>query len=112
MSPRKSGTVQRNNPNHPQRPRCVIASPNKGEGLFQRNHIHHDKAAGDGVSTYLALTFGTLLSSQGTEAAIGNRFRFPSGLSLRYVPTLSDAFQCLTPSQRGLSFRPCGRSDE
>src|SRR5437899_11560665 len=83
MSPRKSGTIQRNNPNRPQRPRCVIASPKQGEGLFQRNHIHRNKVAGDGVSTYLALTFGTLLSSQGTEAAIGNRFRFPSGLSLR-----------------------------
>ncbi|MFG2348478.1 hypothetical protein, partial [Streptomyces phaeochromogenes] len=37
-------------------------------GLFQRNlHPPHD--AVDGVSTYLALIFGTLLSSQGTDAS-------------------------------------------
>ncbi|WP_234385801.1 hypothetical protein, partial [Streptomyces scabiei] len=35
--------------------------------LFQRNLVPAD--AGDGVSTYLALIFGTLLSSQGTDAS-------------------------------------------
>jgi hypothetical protein len=33
----------------------------------------------DGVSTYLALTFGTLLSSQGTDASFGIPSRISSG---------------------------------
>jgi hypothetical protein len=37
-------------------------------GLFQRN-LAHRKFPVDGVSTYLALIFGTLLSSQGTDAS-------------------------------------------
>ena len=37
-------------------------------GLFQRN-LHPPHNAVDGVSTYLALIFGTLLSSQGTDAS-------------------------------------------
>ncbi|PQM19612.1 hypothetical protein Sfr7A_31105 [Streptomyces xinghaiensis] len=49
----------------------------------------------DGVSTYLALTFGTLLSSQGTDASFGPvsgpSGRFPSVFpTLSVVPTLSD----------------------
>ncbi|POX38883.1 hypothetical protein C3488_39615, partial [Streptomyces sp. Ru72] len=36
--------------------------------LFQRNLDHRNNPT-DGVSTYLALTFGTLLSSQGTNAS-------------------------------------------
>ncbi|MFI1199877.1 hypothetical protein ACH4VR_10520, partial [Streptomyces sp. NPDC020883] len=52
----------------------------------------HD--VGDGVSTYLALTFGTLLSSQGTDASFGlpsraSSGRFPSVLHLRLYQTLS-----------------------
>jgi hypothetical protein len=46
----------------------------------------------DGVSTYLALTFGTLLSSQGTEASFGSgpvSRTSPSGLSLR-IYTVAD----------------------
>ncbi|WP_223178760.1 hypothetical protein, partial [Streptomyces boluensis] len=40
--------------------------------------------AGDGVSTYLALTFGTLLSSQGTDASfVLTLSGFPPGASLR-----------------------------
>ncbi|PNG18307.1 hypothetical protein C1J00_31775 [Streptomyces cahuitamycinicus] len=40
--------------------------------------------AGDGVSTYLALTFGTLLSSQGTVASfVLTLSGFPPGASLR-----------------------------
>ncbi|MDQ8703416.1 hypothetical protein RCO28_13085, partial [Streptomyces sp. LHD-70] len=35
---------------------------------FQRNLVPA-VTAGDGVSTYLALIFGTLLSSQGTDAS-------------------------------------------
>ncbi|WP_251495220.1 hypothetical protein, partial [Actinacidiphila cocklensis] len=61
--------------------------------------------------TYLALTFGTLLSSQGTEASFETVSPAPPGFPFVF-PTLSDSFQCLTPSQRGLSFRPLGRSDE
>ena len=73
--------------------------------LFQRNLAPAD--AGDGVSTYLALTFGTLLSSQGTDASFVltltglSSGRFPS-----VFPTLSDLFLDLTPSQRGLPSRP------
>src|SRR5207249_7741449 len=50
---------------------------------------HPPQNRGDGVSTYLALTFGTLLSSQGTDASFktipGFSGRFPS-----MFPTLSD----------------------
>ncbi|MGW9333720.1 hypothetical protein, partial [Bosea sp. NPDC055594] len=48
-----------------------------------------------GVSTYLALTFGTLLSSQGTDASfVLTLSGFPPGASLRYFvfPTLSVLF--------------------
>ncbi|MER6168462.1 hypothetical protein, partial [Streptomyces violaceorubidus] len=45
------------------------------------------RMTGDGVSTYLALTFGTLLSSQGTDASFvltrENLSGFPPGASLR-----------------------------
>src|SRR3954470_24898530 len=88
-----------------QRPRCVF---------LQRNHAPTGKPAGDGVSTYLALTFGTLLSSQGTDASfVLTPTGFPPGTSLRSC--VSDSirpFLRLIPSQRGLSSRPLGRSDE
>src|SRR5918995_4021703 len=38
---------------------------------------------GDGVSTYLALTFGTLLSSQGTDASFETIPMVSPGASLR-----------------------------
>ncbi|QDN56701.1 hypothetical protein FNV66_16150 [Streptomyces sp. S1D4-14] len=42
------------------------------------------RSAGDGVSTYLALIFGTLLSSQGTDASfVLTLSGFPPGASLR-----------------------------
>ncbi|WP_208784907.1 hypothetical protein, partial [Streptomyces griseorubiginosus] len=42
------------------------------------------KPAGNGVSTYLALIFGTLLSSQGTDASFVLTLPgFPPGASLR-----------------------------
>ena len=45
------------------------------------------RSAGDGVSTYLALIFGTLLSSQGTDASFvltrETLSGFPPGASLR-----------------------------
>src|ERR671923_1188578 len=71
----ESGTVERNKPDRSQRPRCV----------FQRNLVPAD--AGDGVSTNLALIFGTLLSSQGTDASFvltrETLSGFPPGASLR-----------------------------
>ncbi|TLS40327.1 hypothetical protein FE633_42265, partial [Streptomyces montanus] len=51
---------------------------------------------GDGVSTYLALIFGTLLSSQGTDASfVLTLTGFPPGASLRCFSTLS-GFSCLS----------------
>ena len=65
-------------------------------GLFQRNlHPPHDMV--DGVSTYLALIFGTLLSSQGTDASFVltretlswlSSGRFPSVLRFRLYQTV------------------------
>ncbi|RDS62804.1 hypothetical protein DWC19_25405 [Streptomyces sp. M7] len=50
--------------------------------FFQRNLALPDGR--DGVSTYLALTFGTLLSSQGTDASfVLTLSGFPPGASLR-----------------------------
>src|SRR6201996_8442325 len=81
-----SGTVRRNRPDRSQRPRCV---------LFQRNLVPAD--AGDGVSTYLALTFGTLLSSQGTVASFVRTLSgFPPGFPSVF-PTLSDLFSIRFP---------------
>ena len=96
--------------------------------------------AGDGVSTYLALIFGTLLSSQGTDASfVLTLAGFPPGASLRscvsdsirpFPDPISSALSRfplsrfsfrrvrlyqilsgLTPSQRGSSSRLLGRSD-
>ena len=51
--------------------------------FLQRNLVP-TMTAGDGVSTYLALTFGTLLSSQGTDASfVLTLSGFPPGASLR-----------------------------
>ena len=99
------------------------------------------RSAGDGVSTYLALIFGTLLSSQGTDASfVLTLAGFPPGASLRscvsdsirsFLDPISSVlsrfplsrfpfrrfrlYQILSgliPSQRGLPSRPLGRSDE
>ncbi|MFG2192514.1 hypothetical protein, partial [Streptomyces sp. NPDC048639] len=57
--------------------------------VFFKGTTPRTKWSEDGVSTYLALTFGTLLSSQGTDASFktipGFSGRFPS-----VSPTLSD----------------------
>ncbi|MGW8991474.1 hypothetical protein ACWGRF_16310, partial [Streptomyces zhihengii] len=91
----------------------------------------------DGVSTYLALIFGTLLSSQGTDASfVLTLWGFPPGASLRscvsdsirsFRPDFLGAFRAflpfrrfrlyqtlsgLIPSQRAPSSRLLGRSDE
>src|SRR3954462_5752062 len=51
--------------------------------FFQRN-LAPAVMAGDGVSTYLVLIFGTLLSSQGTVASfVLTLSGFPPGASLR-----------------------------
>ncbi|MFI5904977.1 hypothetical protein, partial [Streptomyces cyaneofuscatus] len=59
-----------------------------------------------GVSTYLALTFDTLLSSQGTDASFGPvspgpSGRFPSFLRFRLYQTLS----CPIPGRSGVLSR-------
>ncbi|QHV89022.1 hypothetical protein C3K23_13900 [Streptomyces sp. 604F] len=62
--------------------------------VFQRN-LNQPETWPVGVSTYLALTFSTLLSSQGTDASfVLTLSGFPPGASLRYFvfPTLSDSF--------------------
>ncbi|MFD8937072.1 hypothetical protein ACFV0R_17785, partial [Streptomyces sp. NPDC059578] len=55
---------------------------------------HQTVRSSDGVSTYLALTFGTLLSSQGTDASFvltpAIRLRLSSGRFPSVFPTLSD----------------------
>ena len=108
--------------------------------FFQRNLVP-TMTAGDGVSTYLALTFGTLLSSQGTVASfVLTLSGFPPGASLRscvsdsirpFLDPISSVlsrfplsrfpfqrlrlYQILSgliPSQKGLPSRPLGRSDE
>jgi len=109
--------------------------------FFQRNLDHRKIFPTDGVSTYLALIFGTLLSSQGTDASFVLTLSgfppgsFPSVLRFRLyqtvsrsdflgafqvpafafpfpaVPTLSDPFGPDSQSE-GLSSRPLGRSDE
>ena len=108
--------------------------------VFVSKEPRPSRTAGDGVSTYLALTFGTLLSSQGTVASfVLTLSGFPPGASLRscvsdsirpFPDPISSALSRLplsrfpfrrfrlyqilsglTPSQRGLSSRPLGRSD-
>ncbi|WP_229866109.1 hypothetical protein, partial [Streptomyces spinoverrucosus] len=63
--------------------------------FFQRN-LATRKLPGVGVSTYLALTFGTLLSSQGTDASFvltrDSLSRLSSGRFPSVFPTLSDLF--------------------
>ena len=86
---------------------AVLASPNKGKDFFKGTTSH----VRDGVSTYLALTFGTLLSSQRTEAAFGDPFRplrafpslcsnlsrcFPVGITIRVSETRVAALRFLS----------------
>ena len=76
--------------------------------LSQKNHAPQN--CGDGVSTYLALTFGTLLSSQETDASFGNPLRFTSGrFSLSVFPTLPDFPQSVSPDRIKLAgyWNPC-----
>ncbi|MFP1628653.1 hypothetical protein ACLB9X_26555, partial [Streptomyces sp. 5K101] len=92
---------------------AVIATPRAG-WTFQRNLDHPEM---DGVSTYLALIFGTLLSSQGTDASFVLTHRTSSGAFLRALPfglafpTLSDLSDPIssTPSSSSLSRFPFRR---
>ncbi|ATW47473.1 hypothetical protein CGZ69_05405 [Streptomyces peucetius subsp. caesius ATCC 27952] len=56
----------------------------------------------DGVSTYLALIFGTLLSSQGTDASFGPFSQGPPGASLRCFKHYQafSAFLTTTPREQ------------
>jgi hypothetical protein len=75
---------------------------------------------GDGVSTYLALTFSTLLSSQGTEASFGtpvpiSQYRTPPGFPFVLFPAyqiLSDPIPAggILPCLPGLSAVPTGET--
>ncbi|WP_206440737.1 hypothetical protein, partial [Streptomyces scabichelini] len=85
--------------------------------LFFKGTSPPEKSPMDGVSTYLALIFGTLLSSQGTDASFVltrqtlsrlSSGRFPSVLRFRLYQILSDQIS----RRRGLSSRLFGRSDE
>ncbi|MFD3665603.1 hypothetical protein ACFWVF_34210, partial [Streptomyces sp. NPDC058659] len=63
--------------------------------------------------TNLALIFGTLLSSQGTDASfVLTLSGFPPGFLRSCVSDSIRSFRRLIPSQRDSSFRLLGRSDE
>ncbi|WP_218137341.1 hypothetical protein, partial [Streptomyces indicus] len=83
-----SGTVRRNKPTV----LSVLADvPSQWDGLFQRNRVLSNENERDGVVN-LALTFGTLLSSQGTDASfVLTLSGFPPGFPSVF-PTLSDSF--------------------
>ena len=102
-TPTKSGTTGRNNPRGAQRPRLCIAFRLRKD-FFKGTTSHN----GDGVSTYLALTFGTLLSSQGTEASFAAVSPAPPGFPFVFS-SLSDPFG--SDSRRrdyALAFLPFG----
>src|SRR5689334_16421512 len=72
---------------------------------FSKEPRHQEKLPGVGVSTYLALIFGTLLSSQGTDASfVLTLSGFPPGASLR-CPKL---YQCF-PVPLTTSLQACRR---
>src|SRR2546421_9804277 len=74
---------------------AVYCLPTHGVGQdFQRNLICRMFPV-DGVSTYLALTFGTLLSSQGTDASFVPVSPGSPGASLRCF-TLYQGFSGLS----------------
>src|SRR3954452_4447206 len=54
--------------------------------ISKEPHPPRNKPRGTGLSTYLALTFGTLLSSQGTKAAFGDPFGAPPGFPFAVFP--------------------------
>jgi hypothetical protein len=69
----------------------------------------------DGVSTYLALIFGTLLSSQGTDASFvltlsGFPPGFPSVLRFRLYQTVSGPDSLSVGIVKGFGLSPVGLS--
>ncbi|PWI07574.1 hypothetical protein DIZ27_26535 [Streptomyces sp. NWU339] len=80
--------------------------------MFSSKEPRPGRTAGDGVSTYLALTFGTLLSSQGTDASfVLTPAGFPPGASLRScvsdsIRSFRSDFLGLSPSGAALSAFP------
>src|SRR3954454_12110994 len=90
-------------------PRCAHCLPSHEDlaGLFKGTSNLPKQV---GVSTYLALTFGTLLSSQGTDASFVLTRRTLSGAFLRALPfglafpTLSDSFVSDSRSKRASHF--------
>jgi hypothetical protein len=95
---------------------AVMPPTEPGGRTFQRNLI----PKGDGVSTYLALTFGTLLSSQGTEASFtATVLNQIQDRPLRAFPSAFPAYQIFSdpiPASgipaRAFPAHSLGRSDE
>ncbi|MFJ4984925.1 hypothetical protein ACIP9H_14120, partial [Streptomyces sp. NPDC088732] len=86
----ESGTIGRNNPDVP----SVLAV------FFFKGTSPQTIRPGDGVSTYLALTFGTLLSSQGTEASFETVSPAPPGFPF-VVSSLADPISFSATLWRG-----------
>jgi hypothetical protein len=98
----RAGQQNRNKACRPQRPRCAAYRIRRNSRTFSKE----PRLSRDGVSTYLALTFGTLLSSQGTDASFvltpaGFPPGFPSVLRFRLYQTLS----CPIPGRRDFAFQ-------
>ena len=90
---------QRNSRSRALRPRYNRPTP-KGEDFFKGTSTT-TRCAADGVSTYLALTFGTLLSSQGADASFETVSPAPPGASF--------VFQLSRSADRLFRF-PAGKS--
>ncbi|MDI5963056.1 hypothetical protein, partial [Streptantibioticus silvisoli] len=75
------------------------------------NLIHEPEESDpmDGVSTYLALTFSTLLSSQGTEATFETVSPAAPGFPFG-VPPAYQILSGLIPAGGDFAFVPCGTS--
>ncbi|AZK93412.1 hypothetical protein B7R87_05660 [Streptomyces tsukubensis] len=71
--------------------------------FLQRNLIPQPQGLGNGVSTNLALIFGTLLSSQGTDASFRPFSPGPPGFSLRSC--VSNLTRFFSRSVSGPEFR-------
>jgi hypothetical protein len=79
-----SGTARRNKPSRSQRPRCVSPAQSEDPAGLSKEPRPGFSRTGDGIFYSLALTFGTLLSSQGTDASfVLTLSGFPPGASLR-----------------------------
>ena len=99
----ESGTSGRNKPSRSQRPRCVCHPDRMGRGGLSKEPHPPEVFPVDGVSTYLALTFGTLLSSQGTDASFVPVSSGSPGASLRSC--VSDSIRSLRARFSPVRFR-------